>query len=122
MLIKRPNPVTPSEITARGVYRNRRDFMRTGAVLGAAAGLAAAGIGIPRAARAGTKLSDLRHSALSTTGEELTPLKDVTTYNNYYEFGTGKDDPSENAHKLRVRPWSVAIEGEVAKPRVYDVD
>jgi len=122
MLIKRPNPVPPSDITARSLYRNRRDFMRTGAVLGAAAGLAAAGIGIPRLARAGTKLSDLRHSALSTTGEELTPLKDVTTYNNYYEFGTGKDDPSENAHKLRVRPWSVAVEGEVAKPKVYDVD
>ena len=122
MLIKRPASVPPSEITARGVYQHRREFMRTGVVLGAAAGLAVAGIGFPRVARAGTKLSDVRHSALSTTGEELTPLKDATTYNNYYEFGTGKDDPSENAHKLRARPWSVAVEGEVAKPKVYNID
>jgi len=122
MLIKRPASVPPSEITARGVYQHRREFMRTGVVLGAAAGLAVAGIGFPRVARAGAKLSDVRHSALSTTGEELTPLKDATTYNNYYEFGTGKDDPSENAHKLRARPWSVAVEGEVAKPKVYNID
>jgi sulfoxide reductase catalytic subunit YedY len=122
MLIKRPAAIVPSEITARGIYVNRREFMRTSAALGAAAGLVAAGIGFPRVARAGAKLSDVRHSALSTTGEELTPLKDVITYNNYYEFGTGKDDPSENAYKLRARPWSVAIEGEVAKPKVYDID
>jgi sulfoxide reductase catalytic subunit YedY len=122
MLIERPTRIPPSEITARGVYCKRRAFMCAGVTLGAAAGLAAAGIVFPRLARAGVKLSDVRRSALSTTGEEVTPLKDVTTYNNYYEFGTGKDDPSENAHKLRVRPWSVAVEGEVAKPKVYDID
>jgi len=122
MLIERPDRIPSSEITARGVYRKRRAFMRAGVTLGAAAGLAAAGIGFPCLARAGVKLPDVRRSALSTTGEEVTALKDVTTYNNYYEFGTGKDDPSQNAHKLRVRPWSVAVEGEVAKPKVYDIE
>ena len=122
MSIKRPATILPSEITSRDLYLNRREFMRATAALGAAAGLAAAGIGLPRAAHAGAKLQDVRKSALSTTGEDLTPFKDVTTYNNYYEFGTGKDDPSETAHKLRSRPWSVAVEGEVAKPKVFDVD
>ncbi len=122
MLIKRPDATSPSEITSRDLYLNRRKFMRASAALGAAAGLAATGIGLPRAAHGGAKLPDLRKSALSTTGEDLTPFKDVTTYNNYYEFGTGKDDPSETAHKLRTRPWSVAVEGEVAKPKVFDID
>ena len=111
MLIKRPTAIAPSEITSRDRYLNRREFMQASAALAAAAGLATAGVWLPRSAHAGTKLPDLRKSALSTTGEELTPYKDVTTYNNYYEFGTGKDDPSETANKLRTRPWSVARRG-----------
>jgi len=122
MLIKRPSAILPSEITSPDLYLNRRQFMRAAAALSAATGLAATGIGLSPEARAATKLPDARKSALSTTGEDLTPLKDVTTYNNYYEFGTGKDDPSETAHKLRTRPWSVAVEGEVAKPRVFDIE
>jgi methionine sulfoxide reductase catalytic subunit len=122
MLIKRPAAIVPSEITSRDLYLNRREFIRNAAALGAAAGLASAGIGLPRTAHAGTKLPDVRKSALSTTGEDLTSFKDITTYNNYYEFGTGKDDPSETAHKLRTRPWSVAIEGEVSKPKVFDIE
>ncbi|HTS53223.1 MAG TPA: protein-methionine-sulfoxide reductase catalytic subunit MsrP [Burkholderiales bacterium] len=122
MLIKRPPAILPSEITSRDVYLNRREFIRAGTALGAAAGLACAGLGLPRTADAGAKLQDVRKSALSTTGEDLTLFKDVTTYNNYYEFGTGKDDPSETAHKLRTRPWSVAVEGEVGKPKVFDID
>jgi sulfoxide reductase catalytic subunit YedY len=122
MPIKPSALIPPSEITGRDRYLNRREFMQAGGVLGAAAGLAAAGLALPRTAHAGTKLPDLRKSALSTTGEALTPYKDVTTYNNYYEFGTGKDDPSETANKLRTRPWSVAVEGEVSKPKVFDVE
>ena len=122
MLIKRSALIPPSEITSRDRYVNRREFMQAGAALGAAAGLATAGVWLPRSAHAGTKLPDVRKSALSTTGEELTPYKDITTYNNYYEFGTGKDDPSETASKLRTRPWTVAIEGEVSKPKVLDIE
>ncbi|PKO63462.1 MAG: protein-methionine-sulfoxide reductase catalytic subunit MsrP, partial [Betaproteobacteria bacterium HGW-Betaproteobacteria-17] len=54
--------------------------------------------------------------------EDKTPYKDVTTYNNFYEFGTGKSDPAKNAGSLITRPWTVAIEGEVGKPMVYDID
>jgi len=122
MLIKRPAVIPPSEITSKGLYLNRREFMQASAALGAAAGLATAGIFLPRSARAAAKLADVRKSALSTTGEELTSYKDITTYNNYYEFGTGKDDPSETASKLRTRPWSVAVDGEVGKPKVFTIE
>jgi sulfoxide reductase catalytic subunit YedY len=122
MLIKKPADIRPSEITSKGLYLNRREFIMAAAGIGGAAGLAAAGIAFPSAAYAGVKLQNVRKSALSTTGEDLTPLKDVTTYNNYYEFGTGKEDPSETAHKLHPSPWSVSIEGEVKKPKVLSID
>jgi methionine sulfoxide reductase catalytic subunit len=121
MLIKRP-AILPSEITSKGLYLNRREFIQASAALGAAAGLAAAGILLPRSAHGAAKLADVRKSALSTTGEELTAYKDITTYNNYYEFGTGKEDPSETASKLRTRPWSVAVDGEVGKPKVFTIE
>jgi len=54
--------------------------------------------------------------------EKITPKEDITTYNNYYEFGTGKDEPAFNANKLKPQPWSVAIEGEVAKPAVWHLE
>jgi sulfoxide reductase catalytic subunit YedY len=56
------------------------------------------------------------------TDEKMTPFKDVTTYNNFYEFGTEKEDPAKHAHSLRTRPWSVTVEGEVAKPQIIDID
>jgi sulfoxide reductase catalytic subunit YedY len=61
------------------------------------------------------------HSPTSTT-EPMTPLSDVTSYNNFYEFGAEKDDPAANAGTLRPRPWAVAIEGEVTRPQVVDID
>jgi len=57
-----------------------------------------------------------------TVAEELTPYKDVTSYNNFYEFGTGKENPAENAGSLKTRPWTVAVEGEVKKPKIFDID
>jgi sulfoxide reductase catalytic subunit YedY len=57
-----------------------------------------------------------------TVDEKLTGLKDITTYNNFYEFGTDKGDPAENAGSLRTRPWTVACEGEIKKPQVVDID
>src|SRR5438046_10071804 len=56
------------------------------------------------------------------TDEPMTPYRDVTTYNNFYEFGTDKSDPAANAHTLKPRPWTVSIEGEVRKPLVIDID
>ena len=58
----------------------------------------------------------------SRTMEKLTPYQDVSTYNNFYEFGTDKADPARNAHTLKVRPWTIAVEGEVRKPKVFDIE
>ena len=95
--------------------------MQAAGALGAAAGLSATGMLASRSARAATKLTDVRKSAFSTT-EEQTPFKDVTSYNNYYEFGTDKDEPAEYAHSLKTRPWTVAVEGEVKKPKTFDIE
>jgi len=123
MRIKPFRDISGSEITPKALYETRRDFLKTAVGLGVMTGIAAAGIGLPRVARAGTKLQGLVKSPLSLASEPLTSYKDVTTYNNYYEFGTGKDDPSDVApSRLHPRPWTVAIEGEIKKPRTIDVD
>ena len=118
MLIRKPADVLPSEITPRSLFERRRDFLaRSGAGLVAGAAL---WHGLPGAARASTRLQSVP-SALSTT-EPLTERDAVTTYNNFYEFGTDKADPARNAHKMAVRPWTVNVEGLVGKPRVFDLD
>jgi len=116
MLIRYPNDIAPSEITPPDIYRERRRFMQ-----GVSALAAGAVLGISPKAEAGAKLAGVRTSAYSLD-EDRTPYKDVTTYNNFYEFGTGKGDPSENAGSLKTRPWTVAVEGEVANPKTYDID
>ena len=121
MLIRSKPDILPSEITPRDIYRRRREFLQAAGALGAAAGLSATGMLASRSARAATKLTDVRKSAFSTT-EEQTPFKDVTSYNNYYEFGTDKDEPAEYAHSLKTRPWTVAVEGEVKKPKTFDIE
>ncbi len=116
-----------SEITPRASYEGRRDLLKligTG-VAGSALATWAARDARAQVARAG-KLAPLAgaRSALAggMTMEKLTPYADITSYNNFYEFGTDKADPEKNAHTLKTRPWTVAIEGEVKKPRVYDID
>ena len=125
MLIKKPDDIRWSEITPESTYVRRREFIR--AVSGGALGAAAAALAPPAlthlAAQSGrTKLPNVRKSPLSTTGEKLTPFDSVTTYNNFYEFGTEKEDPGRNAHTLKPRPWKLAIDGEVGKPGSYDLD
>jgi len=122
MFIKRAIDIRPSEITSKALYEDRRRFMANALAIGAAAGAGALGLYPVGSAHAAAKLGALQKSPLSIKGEELTSQKDVTTYNNYYEFGTGKEDPSENAGKLRTRPWTVSIEGEVKKAKVIDID
>jgi len=121
MLIRRPSGINPSEITGQSLYRNRREFIRAAAALGAAGGLAAAGLLTPRVARSATKFADLKKSPFNTD-EPLTAFESITTYNNYYEFGTDKEDPSANSGKLKTRPWTVKVEGEVKKPKTFDID
>ena len=116
-----------SEITPRDTYEGRRDMLKHLA-LGAAGATMAAWAG--REAQAQTarpgKLAALPAARSSLPGavtmEKATPHADVTSYNNFYEFGTDKSDPAQNAHTLKTRPWTVAIEGEVKKPKVYDID
>ena len=116
MLIRQPADILPSEITPPEIYRERRRFMQG---IGALAAGAAIG-GVPDA-HAGAKLADV-HTSAYKLDEEKTPYKSVTTYNNFYEFGIGKEDPALNAGSLNTRPWTVAIEGEVSNPRTYDID
>ena len=121
MLIRRPSDIRPSEITSEALYQGRRDFIRAAATLGAASGLAAAGLMSSRNAHAAAKLANVRKSSY-TVEDAPTPYGDVTTYNNFYEFGTDKDDPSARAGTFKTRPWTIKVEGEVRKPKTFDLD
>jgi sulfoxide reductase catalytic subunit YedY len=126
MLIGKPPDIPSSEITSRRDYfryLNRRRFLKGAAAAGAAAlGVdRLAQFASPRAVFAGTKLQTVP-SPLTTTGEQLTSLEDITHYNNFYEFGVDKGDPAKNAGGLPTRPWAVKVEGKVAKPLTFDID
>jgi len=112
MLIRRPDDIAPSEITPRSLFDRRREFLRL------SSGAALAGL-LPAAAEA--RLGPGQPSVLSTT-ETPTPLKHVAGYNNYYEFGTDKEDPARTAHALRVRPWTLSIEGLVKQPKTLGIE
>ena len=115
MLIRHPSDLRHSEVTPKRVYLNRRRFLSRSA---AAVGDAAA----PFAAYAAAKLNAAK-TAYSVGGEKITSENVVTGYNNYYEFGTGKEEPSQNAPKWKVpSPWTVQIGGEVVKPKTIDLD
>jgi len=119
MVIKRPGDIRPSEITPHDVYLRRRELIKAGGALALAAGMGAASRVC--AAQSGQKLSGISKSRFSTT-EKPNSFKDISSYNNYYEFGTDKDDPVEYASRLRVRPWTVSVEGEVRKPRSFAIE
>jgi sulfoxide reductase catalytic subunit YedY len=97
-----------SQVTPKSEYLNRRRFL-----VGA--------LGVTALAQAGAKLSGVAKSPLSTT-EPVTALEVITGYNNYYEFGTGKGDPSKNAQNFVTSPWTLTIEGNLAKPKTLDLD
>jgi sulfoxide reductase catalytic subunit YedY len=73
-------------------------------------------------AQAAAKIADIKKSPLSTTDEELTKFEDITTYNNFYEFGINKEDPSEKSGLFKPKPWSVSIEGECNNPGEYNIE
>src|SRR6202044_1816146 len=118
--------IASSEITSREEYfryLSRRRFLKGAAAVGAAAMGAArmAKFVAPGEAFAGTKLQTVQ-SPLTTTGEQPTSFDDITHYNNFYEFGVDKGDPAKNAGGLPTRPWTVKVEGLVAKPQTFDID
>ena len=119
MLIRKSPDVRYSEVTPKSLYLNRRKFLAgvPGAVLAGNELLSPSG----RASAATTKLETVQ-SPLSTTGEKINPKEYVTGYNNYYEFGTGKDEPQQLARNFKTYPWIVSVEGECAKPRKFTID
>jgi sulfoxide reductase catalytic subunit YedY len=117
MITRKPSDLRYSEVTPKQVYLNRRRF------LGAAPIALGALIG-SRVAQATTKLTGVTKSSYTVDEkvDKISPLDVITHYNNFYEFGTDKEDPAKNAQKLRTSPWMVKIEGEVAKPTTLDLD
>ena len=111
MLIGRPHDIPSSEITPERLYLRRREFIGTTARAVTAAAVAP-----------GSLLAACDRADGAAVQEELTPFEHVTTYNNFYEFGVGKEDPSELAHLFTPRPWTVAIDGLVEKPGQYPLD
>jgi len=124
MLIKKPSDIKSSEITDKKIYLNRRDFLIRASMTAVtmAAGLAFPGLLTSSGqAYAGVKLTDVSKSPFSTD-ETPNSFKDITNYNNFYEFGTDKYSPAQYAKNLVTRPWTVAVEGEIKRPKVYDID
>ncbi len=114
MLIKRPADIRPSDITPREIYARRREIIK-------AAGAAALGTLLPAVAAAQGRFAGAHKSSYSTD-EKAATLKEVTSYNNYYEFGTDKESPAEHAKRLKTSPWTLTVEGEVRRPRTYGIE
>lgn len=123
MLVQRRNNILSSEITDERTYLNRRQFIH--GTSGAALGLATGAFALSSATnlRAGSQetIPDIQTSAFSTN-EQPNSFSDITSYNNFYEFGLDKGDPARHAHELTVKPWSVKVEGHVNKAAEYDLE
>ncbi|MEK6754949.1 MAG: protein-methionine-sulfoxide reductase catalytic subunit MsrP [Bacteroidota bacterium] len=118
MLIKTQDDIKSSEITPEHLYLNRREFIRAAS---------AAGIGLATASLLHQSLIAQDHWPRGKKGpydtdEEVNTFKEMTAYNNFYEFGTDKSDPAENSGRFKPKPWTVRIEGEVKKPATYDFE
>jgi sulfoxide reductase catalytic subunit YedY len=132
---KAPEP-SSSEITPEQLYLRRREFIKNAGLFVGTAGVVGGGLYLLGMKRThpmdafvpdGGALSSLPPSqgqgpSPYDTDEARTPFADVTTYNNFYEFGTDKNDPARHAHILKARPWTVTIDGEVHKPQTVDID
>jgi sulfoxide reductase catalytic subunit YedY len=118
LLIRRPDDIKPAEITDKELYWDRRRFVGAAA----SAGVALAAAAVPGLLSACSRPANGSEQSAAGRDDELTPYDDVTSYNNFYEFGTGKDDPRKRAHTLRTRPWTVRVDGEVHNPASFDID
>jgi sulfoxide reductase catalytic subunit YedY len=122
MLIKRASKILTSEITDESVYLNRRKLLKMAGIVSAGA-LVSQNLFAQQSAdeASGKVLTGMQKSKYSTD-QPPNSWEDVTTYNNYYEFGTGKDEPSKNATKFNPMPWTVAVKGECDKPGNYNYE
>ena len=100
--------ILSSEITPENIYQNRRSFIKS-----AAAGTASIMLG---------SFFSFSASSNTSSSEKLTSYKDIISYNNYYEFGTDKEDPSKNSTKFKTSPWNLTIEGEVEQTKTFSYE
>ncbi len=127
MLIKKAADLRESDVTPKETFLRRREFLAVAgstAVAVATNGLGPVFTGTPTVEAqnpAAQKLTNLKKSPFNTD-EKLNSYKDVTTYNNFYEFGLDKGDPAKYAHTLKPKPWSVVVEGQCAKPGTYNIE
>jgi sulfoxide reductase catalytic subunit YedY len=125
MLIKRAADIRSSEITDKKLYLNRREFIR--ATTGTAAAVATGVIGAEAFLQAATpaphgrKLENIKKSAFSAD-EKVNKWEEITTYNNYYEFGTDKDSPSMLARNFKTDPWTVTVDGECTRKAAWHLE
>ncbi|MDH4107743.1 MAG: protein-methionine-sulfoxide reductase catalytic subunit MsrP [Gammaproteobacteria bacterium] len=119
MLIQKPSDIRPSEITSRDNYLNRRRFLEAGIAAGSAfvAGPAFPAL-LPQRARAALEFGSSEYS----TDEPPNSYEEITTYNNYYEFGTDKADPQRNAQDFETRPWTITVDGHAEVTGRFDLD
>ena len=119
MLIQNKKDISENEVTDYGIYKDRRKFMKTAAGVGIAT---ISSLPIMQASAKKIITSSASYSTSYSTNEEPTDYDDITSYNNFYEFGTGKTSPKYNAQGLITSPWSVHIEGECEKPGRYNLE
>jgi sulfoxide reductase catalytic subunit YedY len=112
MIVRASSNLRYSQVTPKPVYLNRRRFLGAGV----------AALAIPFSLRATTKLNNVAKSAYGAGNEKITPYEAITHYNNFYEFGTGKEEPAALSKNFQTSPWTVRVEGEVARPRTLDLD
>jgi len=115
--------IPSSEITPQAVYQSRRDFLGN-AGMGLLAGAALFnGVALPTGAQAAASVASLAFRKTPYgRDEKLTPYDDITTYNNFYEYGTSKDEPARHAHQLKTSPWNIVIEGQVKKAKTIGIE
>jgi sulfoxide reductase catalytic subunit YedY len=116
MLIRKPDEISESEVTPYELYLNRRKF------IGQAGRLALLAAVTPASLAACDFKGEAEASMADPQEDQLTPFDDVTTYNNFYEFGTGKADPARNAGDFRARPWTVKVDGHCERPGDYAIE
>src|SRR5688572_32553030 len=128
MLIKKPADIKESEVTPKELYLRRREFLKvagsTGVAVAATAAVGSSLLGEPTSAQnpAAYKFPNLKKGSPFDTDEKMNSYEEVTTYNNFYEFGLDKGDPARYAHTLRTRPWTIKVEGHCNKPGDYNIE
>ena len=115
--IKGKHALSEADVTDYSIYKRRRDFIKQ-----AGGTVAALGLGLPPVASARLNVDGYTKREDHPLIEEVTDIRAVTSYNNFYELGTGKGDPKKNAHHLKSHPWSVAVEGECNKPGIIELE